>query len=149
MSQRLSQSTILLVFVVLAGCSDPTLPHREKLAICIVKSSGPLKLDFDSIAPEMHRMHMGAERARRTARLLEEFLATSPQLDSELLHLVDDYAKVARKLEAQFNAALDQDRTDLTGDEIATAQNCAKTELMLQSEICERIDFDSLVTISP
>ena len=69
-----------------------------------------------------------------TAALLEEFLATSPQLDTELLALVDAYAKAERKREAQFKAALVEDRSDLVGDEIEIAQNCGQAGLMLQSE---------------
>ena len=149
MPPHFATSAILLAFVVTPGCSDPTLPHREQLALCIIKSSGPLELDFDSIAPEMHRMHMGAEDARRTAMLLEGFLATSPALDTELLDLVDAYAKTERKLEAQFKAAVDEGRSELVGDEVEIALNCGKAVMMLQSEICERIEFDSLVTVSP
>jgi hypothetical protein len=149
MVRNFAITALLFALVIVTGCSDSTLPHRQQLALCIIKSNAPLELDFDSIAPEMHRMQMGAASARRTAELLEEFLATSPRLDAELLDLVGAYAKSERKLEAQFKAAVDDGRPELVGEELDIALNCAKAGMMLRVEICERIEFDSLVTISP
>ena len=91
---------------------------------------------------------MGAESARRTAKLLEEFLDTSPPLDSELIGLVKAYANTQRKLEEQFASAVAAGRTDLTADESKIAKECALQEFFLTGEICRRIDFDSLVTVS-
>ncbi|KAA1257073.1 hypothetical protein LF1_56350 [Rubripirellula obstinata] len=92
---------------------------------------------------------MGAERARRTAALLDDFLAASPPLDTETLNLVAAYAETERKLHAQFQAAVDDGRADLTGDELEVSQDCSLAGMTLQQELCQRIDFDALVTVYP
>lgn len=149
MSRTQSTSTLLLVAVAaLSGCADATLPFRERLAVCIIKAGGPLELDYNAIEPEMHRMHTGYEDAWRRSQLLEEFLATTPKLDTELLELVEVYAKSERKLAAQFKAAIDDERSDLTEEELAISSNCSLAGFGLLSEICKRIEFDSLVTSS-
>ncbi len=145
----LSLFVAALAFAVVCGCSDPTLPHREQLAICLVQSIGPLNLDYDAIPPEMHRMHMGAANARRTADCLEEFLERSPPLDKELLELVEVYAVLNRKLEQQFASAVADGRSDLNEEEAAIAHDCGRQDMFLFREICEQIDFDSIVTTSP
>lgn len=148
MINRSISTSILLACALICGCSDASRPHREALAICIIKSSAPLDLDFDSIPSEMHRMHMGAERSKRTADLLDEFLTTSPPLDSDIIALVETYAASQRTLSKQFASAVADGRTDLTTEESEIAAECARQEFFLTDEICKRIDFDSLVTVS-
>jgi hypothetical protein len=113
-----SISTIaILALGLICGCSDATRPHREALALCFIKSSAPLDLDFDSIPSDMHRMHMGFARSKRTADLLDEFLSASPPLDSDIITLVETYVSIQRKYNEQFAAAVAAGRTELTSEE--------------------------------
>ena len=139
---------LLLALALTCGCLDATRADREKLALCILNSSAPLDLDFDSIPPEMQRMHVGAAQSKRTADLLDDFLKGSPQLDSETLALVAIYAKNQRTCQEQFAAAVTAGRTDLTPEEQEITAECSRQELFLIDEICTRIDFGSLVTES-
>lgn len=146
MTNSIRLSISIVVLATMCGCADPTRPHREQLALCIVKSSGPTNLDFESIPTEMHRMHLGAAQSKRTAELLNDFLSSSPPLDSELLQLVNVYARSQHQLHKQFATAIAAGRSDLTSDELEIATECGRQEFFLIEEIGKRIDFDSLVT---
>lgn len=94
-------------------------------------------------------MHVGAERSKRTADLLEEFLRSSPQLDPETIALVESYATSQRTLNRLYASAVTSGRTELKPEEKEAAADCIRLEVFLIPEICERIDFDSLVIDSP
>lgn len=145
---RLALAIAVFAVATVCGCSDPTLEHREKLALCFVKELAPLDIDFDAIPPEMHRMHMGAASAKRSAELMEQFLAEPTPLDAELIGLVKTYAANSRLRGEQFAAAVSANRPELNEQESEIAGECARQALFLGKEICERIDFDSLVTVS-
>ncbi|MDB4634040.1 hypothetical protein OAG76_01410 [Rubripirellula sp.] len=145
---RLALAIAVFAVATVCGCSDPTLEHREKLALCFVKELAPLDIDFDAIPPEMHRMHMGAASAKRSAELMEQFLAEPTPLDAELIGLVKTYAANSRLRGEQFAAAVSANRPELNEQEGEIAGECARQDLFLGKEICERIDFDSLVTVS-
>ncbi len=94
-------------------------------------------------------MHMGAANAGRTAKSLEAFLARSLPLDKKLLELIEVYAVLNRKHEQQFASAIADARGELNDEEAAVASDCARHDMFLFREICEQIDFDSIVTTSP
>ena len=79
--------------VPFAGCSDPIFEDREQLAICLMKINEPVSIDYENLPPEMDRMHRGYERAKRTAMMLEEYVAAKRELDQKTLDLVDGYSK--------------------------------------------------------
>ncbi len=147
MFRRIS-SLALFALCLLGGCSDPTRPHREELAIGMIQSTAWLHPDIDSFDPEMQQMHLGAGRAAFTADMLEKYLATTRPLDPDLISMLSEYAKLSRTLESQFQTAIDDGRPELNGSESKIASSCASREFFLTAELFERIDFNSLVTVS-
>ncbi|WP_283435674.1 hypothetical protein [Neorhodopirellula lusitana] len=130
---------------LLNGCSDPTYTHREELARAMVQSVGWQPPAFDSVSADMQRMHRGAACAAHTANLLENFLATPRPLDAELIDILDSYVLLSRRMEAQYQSAIDDGRPDLNNDESEIVSKCAATEMAVMQEVFERIDFDTLV----
>ncbi len=104
--------------------------------------------DLETVPAEMRRMHYGAGKAAFTAATLEEFLASSPPLDKELLDLIEAHAEISRRLESQFGSAIANGRTDLNEEEFKIAAECANAEFLLIGEILRRIDYNSLVEVS-
>ena len=140
---------MLLAISSVCGCSDATRPHREKLALCFIQELAPLELDFDAIPAEMHRMHMGAESGKRSAAIFDAFLAESHPLDPDTIQLVERYRDLQLKYSEQFATAVAENRSELNEMELKITTDCSRQILPLGTEICQRIDYDSLVDIHP
>ena len=121
-----------LLLVLSAGCSDPIFEDREQLAICLMKINEPVSIDYENLPPEMDRMHRGYERAKRTAMMLEEYVAAKRELDQqETLDLGDAYSKSEKQISLQFKAAIDDGRPGLEDDEHEVVAEYANVNFLL------------------
>ena len=144
MMLKFVQIKVLLCLTLISGCADRTRPHRKALAIGLTEATAWQHPDLKSIPTEMQLMHVGAGQSAATAIACENCLKTNPPFDTDLITMIQAYAKSSREREAQFNQAIADGRSSLNDAEREIVTNCGKTDFVLFAEILKRIKYDEL-----